>query len=193
VSAGSAGQGGESGMTATLPTPCEGEEERVSGSGFMKCDNGLVHRPAPGVCPPYEKTTTELPPSLIPEDDDCNADGDCLARDHGACVAGGRPYGGVPSPNRCVYGCTVDAECNDGNICVCTATRGECRPSDCARDSDCGSASYCAEFAPTCSGPSGFRCQSAEDACQLWTDCMPNQVCGLRGERRVCDYLQCPG
>jgi hypothetical protein len=157
----------------------------------MECDNGLVHRPAPGIWPSYVKTTTELPPSPLAERDTCFSDDDCRARAHGWCVAGEHPYGGLATPHHCAYGCVIDVECVAGSICVCTETRGECRPSDCISDSDCGPERYCAHYALTCSGPAGFQCQSAEDACQVRGDCAPTELCGVRNGRRLCDSPQC--
>jgi hypothetical protein len=143
----------------------------------VQCDNGLVHRPAPGTCAPYEPNRDDRGASELPGVDECRIDADCTERAYGFCVPGISQYGTIPTANRCEFGCTVDAECDAGFICVCTETRGECRPSNCTTNADCGAGAFCAECAAQCRVPSGFACQSTADECQIASDCLPSLDC----------------
>lgn len=199
-SSSAAGKGGASGKAgssgaATFPTPCDNAVERVEGSGIMECDNGLVHRPTAGTCPAYVASTTVRKPSTLPDRDECLSDGDCTDRLYGFCAPGMVPYGGTPTPNTCVYGCTVDTECDAGGICVCGEERGDCHPATCTTDGDCDDGSYCAEYSQSCGQTSGFSCQAPGDACQLNSDCGSGFACATRRDdgTRYCTFSYCAG
>lgn len=163
--------GGDSAREGIPSTPCGSSTERVAGSGFVECESGLVHRPAVGTCAAYQQSTATLPASPAPDQDECTSDLECTARAYGYCEMGLTYYSGPLTPNRCAYGCTTDAECDPGNVCVCTEERGECRTATCQVDADCGPHSLCAEYSGTCGYASGLACQSPADRCQLNSDC----------------------
>ena len=130
--------------------------------------------------------------SSLPDADECHSDGDCTENAYGYCVPGNEQYGTTPTPNRCAYGCTVDVECDEGSICVCTETRGECRPAGCGTDGACGPDSLCAEYAPGCQKASGFSCLAPDDECVVDEDCDSGLVCGTRTDgTRYCTLGYC--
>jgi hypothetical protein len=179
------------------PTPCEHAVERIAGSGFVSCENGLVHRPTPGTCSVYTQSETVLLASKVPEEDECHRDAECTEKRYGACAYGQMQYGAPVTPNHCVYGCTVDADCPRGNVCVCAENGGSCVAATCGRDEDCG-VSFCAEYSQSCSHDGGFACQKPEDRCQLDSDCPsigPGSASCTMGQDglRSCGFSACGG
>jgi hypothetical protein len=154
----------------------------VAGSGFVACESGLVHRPTAGTCVAYQQSAITRVPSPVPEQDECTSDLECTARPYGYCESNLTYYSGPLMPNRCAYGCTSDAECDQGNICVCTEERGECRPATCQIDADCGKNSLCAEYGRWCGGPAGVACQAPGDRCQLNSDCPSWDQCVMTSQ-----------
>lgn len=175
-----------------LPPVCAHPAEVTPGSGWIECENGLVHRPRAGKCVPYEPTTETLRPSTVPAEDECFADADCVAQDLGHCASGRAPYGFTPTPNRCVYACLVDADCPSGEVCACESTGGECRPATCHVDADCGAELLCLESPGSCLERPSYACQTTADQCLANDQCAQGFVCGVGGYRpRACGPPPC--
>jgi hypothetical protein len=192
---GAAGAAGAGGRRVMLPTPCTDPEEVVPGGGLVKCDNGIVHRPSAGVCPTYVPSDETHDPSTLPDQDECFTDAECTERPLGFCTPGYVRSPGVVRANRCGYACTVDADCDEGLICVCNETGGTCSgPSNCLTDTDCDEGAFCAPYAPQCDEPTEFACQTPTDECALYSDCPSGLVCGsLDGVTRTCTLPPCAG
>ena len=134
-------------------------------NGYVYCNyRAWAHRPNIETCPnllPRDGITCGLPLG------DCSSDADCTALPHGYCSGGGADLCG------CKYGCTTDADCAEGSICMCGTNIGTCvKAIDCQSDADCGADSLCASYEGTlCGSIAGFACQSAADQCKSQTDC----------------------
>lgn len=191
---GSATGAGGAGGVVTLPTPCPNPIETEPGSGTVRCDNGLVHRPTPGTCPAYVPNTDVIPASRFPNGDECFTDAECSERALGYCKPAALTFFGNPNPsNICVYACTTDADCESGSICQCDATRGYCREADCVTDDSCPADAFCALNPPGCGYPT-FSCQSADDECAVDADCgAANECTQFSGQPRRCALAGCPG
>ena len=176
-----------------LPTPCENPTEIIPGSGFITCDNGLVHRPTAGVCPTYVPSAATLPATDYLEPDECFTDAECTEKPLGFCKRGFFQYAVAAVPNRCHYACTVDADCDDGSICLCEETRGTCSgPSGCVTDADCQSGAFCAPSVPRCLEPPSYSCQTPADECAVYSDCPPGGACSsFDGVTRRCTLPPC--
>jgi hypothetical protein len=150
-------------------------------TGVEVCANGAVHRREAIECP-----------SLLPRADvcpntdpggNCKTDADCKDAPNGYCKANS----GFEGPGcGCNYGCTKDADCGDGQICLCGDPVGRCVKAGCRDDKDCGGGlcnSYgndeiCFDF--------GFACQKPDDTCGGNADCTAPEFCLLEGESRIC-------
>jgi hypothetical protein len=166
-------------------------------TGIERCDNGVLHRPAPVAC------SSRLPRPLPPANDAgaaadasgaltqvgylygdavdrftlhlCQSDADCTERPNGYCALAFDGLGPAQFTHsvRCHYGCLQDADCSDGYFCECGDPVGQCVPADCRSDADCGSGLLCAaliEEGP-CSSEVRYSCQSASDECNSNADC----------------------
>lgn len=178
------------------PSACVGSKPHrgVNGvdTGLAECDNGLVHRPSADV-----ECTSDLPrpDSEIAEqvatahEASCSSDNDCTAKPHGHCsAASGQQLRSAASGQQllflsCRYGCLTDADCENGNVCVCGDPVGECVPSNCTQDSDCGEGLLCAEWMRTsgCAVDYSLLCQTVNDTCAVDSDC------GGEGRSEHCD------
>jgi hypothetical protein len=85
--------------------------------------------------------------------------------------------------------CLCDADCAQGEACICANTRmaysNRCLPTDCAGAEDCGGAA-CRVDEIDCVGvswyPEAVRCTSTED------DCVFDSACAGDGWPEFCDY-----
>jgi len=206
-----AGRGGESAAGAASDQPdtvppgtCPGES--AVSAGLFSCNHGsFVHRTEPATCEVPERDPADRPPSTEPTDDQdyaCNHDADCGA---GYCV---RETVEVDLIHRCIEPCVEDADCADGNVCICEqherATThegivlGECRPAACAKDAECGAGFFCRAPVPENGRAHPYRsfsCQTAGDECSGQRECpsdpeLPDDLPVCRpdalGERLVC-------
>ncbi len=201
-----AGSSGVGGIWSVVPGPCEYPE--ALGNGFERCETGLVRRPSrrsagcsselpraqafdAAAFAQLQQTvidrglTVEQTLALLP----CYDDNDCVAGPNGYCTAAA---GFTDNITQCNYGCTVDADCGGSAICECASPVGQCVPTSCFSDADCGHEllsctpfqSYpgCAPFAGT-----AFGCQTPWDECLVDADCPENlPFCVPDGERRAC-------
>jgi hypothetical protein len=178
------------GASLSIAEGC-GEGATVLGGGFVRCENGLLHRPAPAECSSSLPRPDPLPFLLeFPEygaidgsGELCKTDRQCTAQPNGYCEI--VPYGlSLPA---CLYGCVRDADCEGpGQMCFCGDPVGHCVTARCRMDEDCGSGLYCASYVedPECA-PIAFACQSPEDECVTDADC-PSARCVVERGRRLC-------
>lgn len=166
------------------PFPCEGPTP-ASGHdhGYVQCEGGWSHRVEAAECPNMLPTSGSCSADPNGGSAECVVDTDCKETPYGRC--GSDFAGGCV----CVYGCVVDADCDDGEICVCGEVIGSCAPASCKEDADCES-ELCASYDEEC-GPSGFACQSREDDCASTADCPSGQTCYWTGDHRACVSQTC--
>ncbi len=186
---GGATHNGGSGMGG-VPAGC------IQQSGnWIGCDNGLVHRTAPGKCDSKLPRATAIPPTN-PDLDECTKDSECTEKPNGFCdvLVGG--FVQVQPHNICAYGCLLDAECAENTVCRCGAFVGECRSAtDCKSDQDCSDGALCTQF-DSCPGVpkvTDFACQKPADTCTANGDCKDGskQFCSVNGDHRECVGVHC--
>ena len=137
----------------------------VAHSGFATCKDGRVHRPAAVECP-SQIATDQAPQSGDPADK-CRSNADCNERPHGYCAAEGQ----LPT-RTCHYGCTKDADCGDGALCMCASPIGRCLPASCTSDKDCGDGLLCTKALPLDDmGYGVFQCDTKRDQCNSDDGC----------------------
>ena len=170
---GAAGEGGSGGTAGKNGFPCENPMplDGLHDTGYEQCD-GFTHRPEAVTCQSLLPRETDWVPA---EGDTCEADTDCTEKPHGYCLL---PNAGQLPIRQCGYGCTTDAECADGQICVCGSFIGTCRTASCVTDADCGEKLLCASYVNNICMDSGFACQNSADECVSSEDC-PTTFCEL--------------
>lgn len=188
---GAAGLGGGAGGASTVPAKfgcIDPVAVIVDGkpTGFERCANGVVRRPEVVTCPsllPRATTCNQGSPGGVPG---CSKDSDCTEKPYGSCdaVEPGAPFG-----CSCSYGCTSDAECEAGAICVCGDPIGRCVKSTCVSDASCPTG-VCASLS-SCSLRL-FQCQTPADECAVGDDCPKTGSCESVGGKRVCAEIPCP-
>lgn len=148
-------------------------------SGFVKCDDGIVHRVDKVAC------LAAVTPTSCPADasdlGECKTDADCNAKPFGSCQIN-MVFGGIvelPTDTcGCVYGCETDEDCGANEVCRCggdgLGLYTECVPATCFTDADCPGA-LCG-FSPTGSGCApgvwDSHCTTPEDTCAGDSDCI---------------------
>ncbi|WAS93365.1 ferritin-like domain-containing protein [Nannocystis punicea] len=174
--------------TGTAPALCEGTVTELmqafvdppTPSGFVKCDDGVIHRPEPRECL-SPVTPTSCPADAAPESE-CLTDADCTEKPFGSCQLN-MVFGGILAPGDtcgCVYGCQNDADCGSGEVCRCAGDElglyTECVPATCITDADC--AGELCGFSPDICEPGVFssHCTTPNDLCEGNGDC-PSPPC----------------
>ena len=93
----------------------------------------------------------------------------------------------------CSYGCTTDAEYEEGRICLCGDPVGRCVQASCTTDADCGGL-LCTSYTkdPGCNF-TAFACQNELDECMTDKDCKEGTLCTLSAEGlyRICSPPMC--
>ncbi|MEO6598422.1 MAG: hypothetical protein ABIQ16_01020, partial [Polyangiaceae bacterium] len=144
-------------------------------SQLTVCKNGSAHRTQGVTCNPALVDTAggasgaggEAGEAATPST--CTSDDQCLALPLGYCELGS--FAGDPAPHVCKSGCITDNDCATGSACECQGTRmGQCRPSDCRSDAECGPSSGCYRVDSVC-GVNSYRCTQAADECLTNADC----------------------
>ena len=155
-------------------------------NGFVTCEDGRVHRPAVIECPSsiVADEGLEVPPD--DPDDQCTRNADCTERPHGYCAAEGQ----LPT-RTCHYGCTADADCGAGALCMCDNPVGRCLPASCLSDADCGDKLLCSRYYGIHEmGYGAFACDTTRDECNTDDDCSGPEwygdSCVLEGDARRC-------
>lgn len=85
-----------------------------------------------------------------------------------------------PAACDCIYGCSVDADCGPGELCVCGPDLGSsasaCVPASCSSGSDCASG-VCglSIYDDGCRTTRRIACKTSDDECNSDDDCKPNE------------------
>lgn len=194
----STGTGGEStGTGGRLIETRSCENPKDLGGNWEQCDDGALHRTAPGTCPNYLPSDPVEPQSKY---DQCSSDQDCANAQLGYCAT----YSGdeqdpmfdaeLTPGNYCRYGCETDDDCADGSICLCGAPIGTCVQADCTSDAECGEGLRCSGYVadPGCGGLA-FACETPLDECVTNGDCIGERQCTNYGsDHRTCQSADCP-
>ncbi len=153
------------------PTPVR--DASGAETGFVRCADGALDRVSARTWP----DGTALVPTCegTEEQLDCTTDADCTQRSGGVC-AHQAPWD--TSFCSCVYPCTSDADCDDGQICLgdgvvqraqawptCVAAR--CETGDDCASGECGIGSY----DDGCGRVVQVACRGADDTCRADADC----------------------
>jgi hypothetical protein len=184
---------GNGGNSSVNRFPCNNPLLSIDSPGYVFCDNGSTIRQTVETCP-SKLPRAEPAPTYSPELGGCQYDADCTELPNGYCASGGNEFGGDQAPGTyCYYGCTTDAECGTGMICVCGDPIGHCAQATCASDADCAPGFHCADY--DASGGcdiQGFACQKPADSCMVDVDC-GGELCGVDYDSgaRVCGGLGC--
>ncbi|MCA9547603.1 MAG: hypothetical protein KC613_24540, partial [Myxococcales bacterium] len=163
----------DAGADAALPPgPC-GQAQPVLNaagqpSGWVRCEDGSLNRVQATACPGAP------PGNACPEGGggQCTVDSDCGARPLGRCVMvflGGKQAADCG----CVYGCEADADCGDGQICLCDAAEGSrCVRATCATNAECGPGECgLSAFDDGCGVNYSLACRTGDDTCRSNTEC----------------------
>lgn len=208
---GSLAGSGASGPTKPLGKPAACSSPQVdAATGLTRCAEGYFHRPEPTECtPPAARAPAAggagniARPEGLPVatgHDACNArvsnETDCNVFRNGFCRTV------MPSPDCsggcCFSGCSNDADCGAGQVCLCGSTRsptgGECTAANCATDADCDTGYRCASHTDMCETDNvHFACQLARDTCSSDAQCS-GQPCVPNGTdplHRECFFGTC--
>lgn len=191
ASIGGSDSNGGTGMGGSKPQP---ECTDLSGN-WVSCDNGVVHRDEPGTCQSELPRPNGIQPTQS-ELDECVHDNDCTAKPHGYCnLQTGGGFVPVEPHNACSYGCVTDADCGQGQACLCGSPIGTCRSATgCASDQSCADGALCIPY-DSCPGVpvKDFACQTPNDACASNADCSEpgKQFCTVVDDRRTCVGVMC--
>ena len=107
-------------------------------TGFVRCADGGIQRPTPGVC----VATTSGSCNGTEDERACETDADCTDGPNGVCVGGCADPECIFTSCGCHYECETDSDCDAGTICRCRgvgpdASRNACIPATCVDDSEC--------------------------------------------------------
>ncbi|AUX44528.1 hypothetical protein SOCE26_059920 [Sorangium cellulosum] len=193
---GSGGGTGSGGSTGTGPSEtfdffCDDPEPVViagQNTGYVRCAGGWLHRAEVVACPsPLPRAETCEDP--LGDEGNCKSDADCTDQPNGYCATSA--VGNAPPGCFCNYGCTTDADCGAGQICLCGDPVGQCVISSCTSDADCGRL-LCSSYVlnPGCDGI-GFACQTPADECAVDADCPGDEQCSLEADRHTCTEPLC--
>lgn len=176
--------GPSSGTGTVSSVVCEGAvpvaQPDGSWSGYNRCPDGTVHRVEAIAC------VLSVPQCDFLEDSvSCTSDADCNLAPNGKC--GHSVYAdetGSSTSCGCIYPCSTDQDCGDGQVCVCTGVVatdtpwptcavGGCITGDDCATQECGIAPYsdgCATY-PT------IACRLPTDPCRSSDDCPDLEQC----------------
>ena len=138
-------------------------------SGFVRCDDGFVHRTVAVECVDPMGVGD---PACLGIDGACHADSDCAKSPYGTCVDDGSPFGCA-----CNYGCRDDADCGAG-VCACAGTAGpraRCVSAGCKTTDDCaGGLCGLAIDIDVCGvSHAQLACLTPSSPCRSGADCSP--------------------
>ena len=169
-SSGAGGEGGGSGGCIN-PTPViiEGVD-----TGLDSCDGGNYRRREALTCP---ESTLEPDTCCVPE---CEEGYFCSSAGEVACG--------------CIPICHTDADCADGNLCMCGPGGGQCVPATCQTGDDCSEGQECTSWDSSqgCLYPA-FVCTTPADTCGGDADCTAaGQYCVVQADgHRQCQDGGC--
>lgn len=136
-------------------------------SGFVRCEDGFVHREEAVSCVAPQGTDSEWCADGM--GGGCATADDCNEGAHGSCVDD--QWGGCI----CHYGCASDADCDNGEICACAGVVGDratCIPANCVVDEGCANG-LCglSEFDGCCDNSYKTACADDFGECHVDADC----------------------
>jgi len=173
--AGGAGAGESGGHSAGGAVQSSGGKTGrggVAGSGGASSREPMQHRATPTTCgtPSPQPGSGGSSAGASPDEETCKLDSDCTMGKDGRCINGRIGL-------HCTYNaCFADAECGDGQVCLCEGGMGSgsrCSVPGCRIDADCPG-SWCSPSFGTCgnySGVIGYQCHGPKDECVDDTDC----------------------
>lgn len=175
------------GCSAETSVPClNGEAVESNGidTGLLRCDGDWTHRPTATEC---ESALPREDHTCSGEDGECSTDADCAGTPNGYCESD--DFGQFCG---CRSGCLTDADCGDGNICICGSPVGHCAQADCTDDTSCEENMLCSSYItePGCGGIA-YRCQTPEDECGGDADCLEGEQCSSDGAKKLCKPMEC--
>lgn len=151
-----------------------------SESGFHECPDGTKYRVAAVAC-----DTTQTGTACVGDEDttSCLTDADCTGGPNGRCFHGDNNDFGEPTTNcHCSYACGSDADCDEGQVCICAGVSGKshCASAACETDDDCPSGE-CAlsEYDDGCGTTTSLHCRTPLDECRTAEDC-PDDSFGVQ-------------
>jgi hypothetical protein len=158
-------------------------------TGIETCDKGGNHRAEPTECV-VTLPRAEACKALGGGVSTCANDGDCTAKQYGTCSVIAQA-----GNCECSYGCSTDADCGNGGVCVCGGNVGYCQAATCRSDDDCTPGYQCRAFQdPTSSicNMDRFECQTPGDTCESNANCTAGQYClaDAQGEHH-CKAFSC--
>lgn len=155
-------------------------------TGVDQCEGGMVRRRAAVACPYVPRAQ-----ACSATDQQCQADTDCADQPNGYCRywLGG---GGAAPKCACAYGCSTDADCAEGQRCLCGDPVGQCVPADCGTSAECGDGLECVTPVGSCVS-SRLACQTRGDECSSAADCQPGMICVPGSSGFICAYDGCAG
>lgn len=175
-------------LPCSNPTPLFGPNGTPT--GYVTCDGGSIHRPAQVDCPSLVPRAEACQPYISYDagiGGGCTHDSDCTALANGYCMPGIQIPGCL-----CNYGCIRDADCAQGQICLCGDPMGRCVSSTCITDQACGQGTCLSyEAMPGCS-VTAFACQQLGDTCVSDADCAATGgMCSLVDGFHTCQPVSC--
>lgn len=156
-------------------------------TGFVRCNGGTIRRVEAVAC------QSPVPTGVAcgGQGGTCESDSDCTAQPYGACLYSQSFFAGC----ECAYGCTTDADCGEGMICICGGSAPGypsgtvCAPASCVTDTSCES-EQCVLGVEVLSCGESYRagCRTPADACASGNDCQDDESClpGDAGEPWSC-------
>jgi len=167
ATAGALGEAGRAGSSAGAGSgqnhfPCTTPQDL--GHGFIRCE-GFTHRQEVETCPSrVPRRDAIYNPVMIGT---CIHDADCTDKPYGICQPG------IQLPQTyCDYGCVVDSDCGENQLCECAEPVGRCVSAGCKSDADCASGFLCKGYdASGGCAETTYTCESAVDTCGSDLDC----------------------
>lgn len=172
------GGGGFAGCTGGMPILLADGSD----SGYVRCDDGTIHRAAAVACDPTINAAACEGTEMYKE---CTSDADCTAKPHGKCIHRDASFDSPEPSCGCVYACANDAECGADSVCVCQGVVqndvawSRCSAvAKCTTDADCASGECgITSFHDGCFQQIGLACRADTDACRVDADCMNGFSC----------------
>lgn len=176
----SSGGGSDAGPSAPMGLPAESCPGGVeAAAGLELCPDGATHRVNSVTCESIIPRPTQHPPV---DGVTCLNDEECVALPYGYCLAN------ASGSTRCQYGCVVDSDCANDEVCHCGDPVGTCEPADCRTSSDCPDGERCVVSRGDRQRGFGYLCTSEADECLVDSDCttQPRVLCSFTPEGRRC-------
>lgn len=148
----------------------------------------------PSVCSPEIPLAGCTDPGKEPMS--CTSDAECTDHVYGKCV---QALGMIGPYCECEYACATDADCADGDSCVCAEElsghfqHSACVSADCTTGAECESGTCeLSLYYNGCKHKAVLACRTAADECATAVDC-PGGTCAFDDYAGAwtCQYLSC--